>query len=602
MKGTVVGTWIKTCRKQYGDEVVNPSLTEAGFETNVTFSPLVDVDDQKIFNFVKKVSSHVGIDYSEVWHDIGVDNIVTFSQSYPAFFRHHNAFHFLSSMNTVHQIVRKRFSGSQPPVLDMVPIGGHKATFTYRSKRGMFPYFEGLLEGVGKHFGEKIEIKELGKSDGVLELELTFQYDTEIKKNYPLNKIMSFGFLKSISSKVAIFTTLLGLVGLMPLAALTDLLSVPGAAIGAVVGGVFAFIGSKIMTRPLKFMYKELELLNQRNFASRTTVTSGDRFDEIYSGLNSFKDQLAGDFVGFNNMADEMNTFSEDLNTIAKDMSITSEEISDVVEQLAFAATNQAEETESSIYVLNDNIQQVKDITVEEIKNKDELEASVKQIQLSFEDVAKTASEINSILKKFEIVKENGIKLKDSAQDITNIVSLVSAISQQTNLLALNASIEAARAGEAGKGFAVVAEEVRKLSEETNDAVEKINSSLNVFVGDIGNLVEDVDAQYSVLANENIQLSNAVDESENAKQTIQTVAASMVETSNRLEKETESISKVFTNIESLAAIAEENSASAQQVSSNVSLYTEQIRQLTTQIEDFKALTTEFSEELEVYDI
>jgi methyl-accepting chemotaxis protein len=41
-------------------------------------------------------------------------------------------------------------------------------------------------------------------------------------------------------------------------------------------------------------------------------------------------------------------------------------------------------------------------------------------------------------------------------------------------LLAANASIEAARAGDAGKGFAVMASEVRKLSENSKSAAERV--------------------------------------------------------------------------------------------------------------------------------
>jgi methyl-accepting chemotaxis protein len=69
--------------------------------------------------------------------------------------------------------------------------------------------------------------------------------------------------------------------------------------------------------------------------------------------------------------------------------------------------------------------------------------------------------------------------LSASADEINEVLKLISDIAGQTNLLALNATIEAARAGEAGKGFAVVASEVKALANQTGQATDQIGSQLS---------------------------------------------------------------------------------------------------------------------------
>ncbi|WP_455718809.1 methyl-accepting chemotaxis protein, partial [Anaerosporobacter sp.] len=317
---------------------------------------------------------------------------------------------------------------------------------------------------------------------------------------------------------------------------------------------------------------------------------------------DKIKQNIQKDFIGFNSIVDEMYTFNQSVSDISKTMQSTSNDITEVLDQVATAAISQASDTENAVTILNDSISSINQISDKSEDNKGLIENAVTDIETSFNKVERTATEINQVLDKFNGIKNSGFTLQENAKDITSIVTIVSSIANQTNLLALNASIEAARAGDAGKGFAVVAEEVRKLSEETNSAVSQINESLTGLLLSIEEIVKNIDVQYGVLEGENTKLSEAVVTSNKSNQHLKVVSEEMVETSKRLKNEANNISSLFSNIENLAAIAEENSASTQEANSNVSIYVDQIKDLTNLIEVFENMIAHFKEDLVKYQL
>jgi len=597
MKGTVVSTWIKTCRSLYGDSVVNEAMQSVGWSTYKIFSPMENVEDQEIRTVISNIAKATNTGINELWRSIGKDNIKAFHRDFPAFFAHDNLFSFLRALYDIHVVMTKKFKGAKPPLVEINPISSRQAVFSYKSNRGMFDYFLGLLDGSCEFFNEKIEIKEIERTDTSLKLILTFERDIYFKKKFIFNKIMSLGFIKSIPIKTGIFTFIVSSAVLLPLMGLDNVVK---ALLGALGGAVAATVGNMLLNSPKKLIVEEIQRLKNNEYIYDGDIESKDHYEEMYKLLKEYKKVLSADFLGFKGITDEMNTFVANINQISESMTLTSKDIAGVVEQVASGAVSQAENTGRAAYRLNEDIQALNNIVANENANEEKLEEAMKKINNSYENVESTSNNILGTLKSFQQVKDLGINLEGKVKDITGIVSIVSSIAEQTNLLALNASIEAARAGEHGRGFAVVAESIRKLAEQSKEAVEDINSNLVLFVNDINGLVDSIEVQYDILQKETKSLEDVRSISFEANEAIKAVAVSMDLTIKELNNEAENISEVYDSIESLAAIAQENSASSEEVSASVASYTNELEKLMNSIKEFQDITKEFDKNLKKY--
>lgn len=601
MKGTLVSIWLTTLTRLYGENQKNEILKAAGWHPQRIITPLEEIDDAEIKGIMENFAKKQGMKIEELYRTLGVNNVQSFREWFPSYFETNSAMGFLMMMDTIHAQLTKMISGAKPPRLIPEPIDEKNFLMVYKSTRGLHHYLMGLIEGVGKHFGEKIdaEIVEETKEGEVyvVKIHLSFEKTPKKVKKYAFSRVLSLGFIKSFPLKSAILPALVSAAAIFAVQGIKNLVLLISIPLMVLVSSA---IGNLLLFKPVKDIKEEIEAIKVLDLSKELKIITADQFEGILGDLSEAKEHLKEEFTYYRGGMDDLYSFIGKFSKVAKNLGDVSELIASSVEEVAEGAQHQASETEASVSILAENIKILNEISTQELNGKKSLEDAVEQIEVSFKDLEKVSGKMNSVKQNFSKVNETGKDLGTKVKDIISIVGTVESIAEQTNLLALNASIEAARAGEMGRGFSVVADEIRKLAEDSKEAVSTINTNLNEFILGVNDMVAKVNDQYGELDAGTKTMENVTAESKTAAKRIHAVSGSISEISTKLSMETEKINQVFDNVHKLAAIAEENSASSQEMSANVTSFAGEISKLTENIDELEKVVLFLKNELKRY--
>lgn len=254
------------------------------------------------------------------------------------------------------------------------------------------------------------------------------------------------------------------------------------------IGSLLALVLGNGISRPMLKMCAAMRDLAGGNFS---VVLPGlgrkDELGEMAGAVEEFKLQAIAKAERDAATQEERNRISSEARRA--EMIQFADQFESAVGVIVSNVSSSATQLESAADTLTRTAETTQSLSTHVAGASEEASSNMQSVAAATEELSMSVDEIGRQVRESSRIAASAVKqahetdarigeLSRAAQNIGDVVKLITAIAEQTNLLALNATIEAARAGEAGRGFAVVASEVKSLASQTAKATDEISSQI----------------------------------------------------------------------------------------------------------------------------